>query len=224
MGIEALKDQVKPLVPKPLWAIAMHSRQLLAGERTLSYPADVGVKIGCKKATFRVSCQEEHLRVINLGWERDLIEGKLIPLLKPGSRCVFVGAHIGTHAVAAGLNKAEVYCFEPDPDIRRSLVRNLALNRISPSIVFPFAVLDKDCPVKLKTSGINGQAHRIEEVPNGNIYERIIEVPGTRLCSLVSKNLIPSSVKLALIDVEGAELLVYDALYFLELSLFVDIP
>ena len=80
MGIEALKDQVKPLVPKPLWAIAMHSRQLLAGERTLSYPADVGVKIGCKKPTFRVSCQEEHLRVINLGWERDLIELKLISL------------------------------------------------------------------------------------------------------------------------------------------------
>jgi FkbM family methyltransferase len=55
-------------------------------------------------------------------------------LVKPGDRCVDVGANIGVHTVRmarlAGRG-GEVIAIEPDPDVVRRARRNVALNRLS---------------------------------------------------------------------------------------------
>src|SRR5258708_412880 len=54
-------------------------------------------------------------------------------LVRPGDRCVDVGANIGVHTVRlarlAGPDGA-VMAIEPDPDLMRRARRNLALNRL----------------------------------------------------------------------------------------------
>lgn len=69
--------------------------------------------------------------------------------IKPGNNIIDVGAHIGIYSLyAAKYLQATAFAFEPSPDTKEKLDKNILMNNCSDRITtFQFAVADKNEPV-----------------------------------------------------------------------------
>jgi FkbM family methyltransferase len=85
------------------------------------------------------------------GWERHFAE-LFRHLIRPGDRCIDVGANIGVHTVRlarlAGPD-GEVIAVEPDPDVLRRMRRNVALNNVANVRIVNAAASDRKGDMQL---------------------------------------------------------------------------
>lgn len=86
-------------------------------------------------------------------------------LIKPGNRVLDIGAHIGLYSILfsslVGTNGL-VIAFEPEPKNRDLLERNILLNNCTNTVVYPFALTDKEnSSEKLYCCPFNSGMHRL---------------------------------------------------------------
>jgi FkbM family methyltransferase len=77
-------------------------------------------------------------------------------LIRPGDRCVDVGANVGVHAVRLARltgQHGEVIAIEPDPDVVRRTQRNIALNGLANVRVISAAASDRPGAMQLYRPG-----------------------------------------------------------------------
>jgi FkbM family methyltransferase len=77
-------------------------------------------------------------------------------LIRPGDRCVDVGANVGVHAVRLARvtgQDGEVIAIEPDPDVVRRTRRNIALNGLANVRVISAAASDMSGEMRLYRPG-----------------------------------------------------------------------
>jgi FkbM family methyltransferase len=130
--------------------------------------------------------------------------------LEPGGDMVDVGAHIGMYTVAAALalgGRGRVLAFEPNPDARRQLEANLALNGCGSVIVSTQAVSDRAGDALLHVPSTRDPSY--SSLGAGRFAEgEPVAVETTTLDDAVrSRGLTPAVVK---VDVEGGEVAVLD--------------
>ena len=131
-------------------------------------------------------------------------------------RCTFldIGSNIGLYSLIAHRNReiANIYSFEPNPEINAYLVENLVFNGCARVIPIVKAISSSSGVFVLKTfSGHSGKSSLREdiktEVPDG---EMKIETANEKLLDdLLADNTDPVAIK---IDVEGHELVVLETL------------
>jgi FkbM family methyltransferase len=126
-------------------------------------------------------------------------------LIRPGDRCVDVGANIGLHTVRlaklAGRGGA-VTAIEPDPGLARRIERNLLLNDLANVRVVNAAASDKTGPVTLHRPD-PGDPNRARASLHGYSYLTgdAISVPAVTVDEVCGSE----RVALIKIDVEGHE-------------------
>jgi len=130
--------------------------------------------------------------------------------LAPGDVFVDVGANIGYYSViAAGIvgEAGRVYAFEPSPRIRASLERNVALNKLTDTVIVRAQAASAEagivCLVQPEGGGNDGLAY-IDSRPGANG----IDVNAIRLDSL--PELVSRPPSLMKVDVEGGEPAVFE--------------
>jgi FkbM family methyltransferase len=115
---------------------------------------------------------------------------------------VDIGGHIGSFAIYAASRavSGRVFVYEPDAASYRQLLKNVSLNGLDGRVAaFQEAVGDRSGPRMLYSAKLNSAEN--------NLYKREaagIEVPGTTLAEILSKNGIDRCDLLKL-DCEGAE-------------------
>ncbi|MDP7030548.1 MAG: FkbM family methyltransferase [Phycisphaerales bacterium] len=123
--------------------------------------------------------------------------------LQPGQTFVDIGAHVGLFAVPASEAvgpSGTVIAFEPDPDNRALLERNLSRHNCDNVTVVPAALADRDGEMQLARSRFNTGDHRISEASGG------LRVPVYALDDWLDRcGVVPDVIKM---DVQGAEPLV----------------
>jgi FkbM family methyltransferase len=118
----------------------------------------------------------------------------------PGSVVYDIGAHAGFHTLYCSLlvgPKGRVISFEPNPDNRASIERQLAANPQAPVTLQPYAVSDRCGEVRLDTS--RGSS-RTRITGDGDVL-----VESMTIDSLVAGNIVPPPDVIK-IDVEGHDL------------------
>ena len=130
--------------------------------------------------------------------------------LAPGGDMLDIGAHIGMYTVAAALalgDRGRVLAFEPNPEARRQLEANLALNGCTNVIVSSQAVSDRAGEAVLHVPSTSDPSY--SSLGEGRFAEgEPVAVETTTLDdAAMSRGLTPAFVK---IDVEGGELAVLD--------------
>lgn len=131
--------------------------------------------------------------------QTDLISRKL----KPGMTFIDLGANIGFYTVLAskivGI-AGKVYCFEPEPQNYRLLVKNILENKLSN--VFPqrMAVSDSTGNATLHTDSKNFGGHSLTK-SNVSDENREVDVSTVRLDDFVGS----SKIDMIKLDVQGAE-------------------
>lgn len=129
-------------------------------------------------------------------------------VVAPGDVVIDAGAHVGLYTLWASRavgRSGRIVAFEPDPDNRRLLERNLAVNRVENVDVVPRALTDRRGEAELYQNPTN-RANLSLRNPWG--FEESVPVETTTLADhFASRQRSPAVVKL---DVEGAELLVLE--------------
>jgi FkbM family methyltransferase len=126
-------------------------------------------------------------------------------LVRPGDRCLDVGANIGLHTVRlaklAGPGGA-VTAIEPDPGLARRIERNLVLNDLANVQVVNAAASDTAGLVRLHRPD-PGDTNRARASLYGHVYLTgdVISVPAVTVDEVAGQN----RVALIKIDVEGHE-------------------
>jgi FkbM family methyltransferase len=106
----------------------------------------------------------------------------LLAALRPGSRVVDVGAHVGYFSVLAARSvrmSGRVYAFEPAPENQLLLTANASLTRLLDPDAAPIetserAVSDRSGNVRLYLSDRNPAEHATVPGPNGAIESRVV--------------------------------------------------
>jgi FkbM family methyltransferase len=152
---------------------------------------------------------------------------KFLELIKPGQSCFDIGGHSGECAIlmaALAGSKGSVVCFEPDPDARRMLEKNILLNTdIAPITVEPFAITDRTGTAPFFATGGNANSSlaAVGSVKDATAFE--VE---TQTLDTYVKRRCGSTPTIVKIDIEGAEihalrgagnLLLSDATFLVEL-------
>lgn len=127
--------------------------------------------------------------------------------VRPGSRCVDVGAHLGYFTILmariAGPS-GRVVAFEAFPDTFRTLEENIALNRLENVVIEPRAVSDAPGTISL----VFERKQRFSGTPSAVAYavegeSDVLDVPAVSLDEYFRQR--PDLPQLIKIDVEGAE-------------------
>ena len=118
-----------------------------------------------------------------------------------GLVCIDVGANLGLHTVLLARRAARVLAFEPDQLNYSLLARNVAANALGNVTAFNSAVGDREGSCQLRVSADNFGDHRVCAVTANSEGE---EVPMTTV-DVASRALVPGSVGLLKIDVQGYE-------------------
>ena len=129
-------------------------------------------------------------------WETEVVR-ELTRALRPGDVFFDVGAFVGAFTLLGSRlvgPAGKVVAFEPDPNARETLERNLTANGVDNVIVAPYAVGDHVGKVRLSASG-DSVGH---VTPTGGI--EIEQVTFDSFCA--DRGLTPTVMK---IDVEGSE-------------------
>ena len=106
------------------------------------HPADFGV-------TFEIASTGDY---------EPVTRASCIAALHPGMTFIDIGAHVGLFAVPAAMavgRDGRVIAFEPDPDNRRLLTRNVARHGLENVTIVDAAVADRQGEITLKRSPFN---------------------------------------------------------------------
>jgi len=148
-----------------------------------------------KSAKVESGALKQRWRVLELGMD----------LISPGSRVIDVGANIGIYALPWAAVNADVtvHCFEPNPEVRSRLVRNVALNRLTARIRLHAEALSDHAGTDT-LYGSDDMSSLNQGVYAGARQAAPTEVPLARLDDILSIEGAP--VSLMKIDVQGHEL------------------
>jgi|SRR5690554_91355 len=145
--------------------------------------------------------------VTNGSYEPETLEA-IISTLQPGSNFVDLGAHIGFFALHAAQiigESGRVFAFEPTPETRKTLTRNVRENNFDSRVVIaPYAISDKRQTVFFelqKQSQGNTVVADKSELPDG----AVIEVEAISLDEYFAQQGWPD-IDLIKMDIEGQEL------------------
>jgi FkbM family methyltransferase len=140
-----------------------------------------------------------------------LLEGEFEPVqtalisrnLKPGMTFIDIGANIGYYTVIASKRvgkSGRVYCFEPDPQNYRMLVKNISENKLSNVCPQSTALSDSTGTATLHTDSKNFGAHSLNK---SNIWDEKSEVTVStmKLDDFVGAD----KIDMIKLDVQGAE-------------------
>lgn len=150
---------------------------------------------------------------INKIWEED--ESKLISnIISEGMQIVDVGAQIGYYTLLFSRwvgDVGKVFCFEPDPENYRLLLKNIAANQVRNTVPIQKAVSNHNGKTTLFQSSDNKGDHRINDfyVFDGDDQRKKIEIECVTLDSIFTKEQIIDFVKM---DIQGAEMLAIDGM------------
>lgn len=152
---------------------------------------------------FEVTGPIEEFRIKHWGGEEKFLR-MILDACGDGSVLYDIGGCVGIVSIPAAKLGARVYCFEPDPNYRTRLQKNIGLNQLSEDRlkVFEYAVSDVDGEMTLFTDGVEGRSASLVEVG-----ERGSVTVGTRtIDNLLEEQILdyPNVIKL---DIEGAEIL-----------------
>jgi FkbM family methyltransferase len=167
-----------------------------------SYPRIIQqTKILPGSIAYEVDNLTEANRVLFYDDELDFIK-YLVSEIKPDDTFYDIGACIGMYTMHLAFKGNLIYAFEPEPNFRDHLVKNIALNKISNIQIMPYAVSNVDGKTSLYTSGASGKSPSLSD----NGYTQSVDVLTRSLDSLVINDGLqsPNIVKL---DIEGAEIL-----------------
>ncbi|MDP7070619.1 MAG: FkbM family methyltransferase [Phycisphaerales bacterium] len=194
----ALAPAVRPIleyVPPVRWAAMwwlgrrQPSEVVVDGLAYAVHPADFGV-------TFEIA---------RTGDYEPATRSACLELLEPGMTFVDIGAHVGLFAVPAAMAvgpEGHVHAFEPDPDNRALLERNVARHTCGNVEVHPEAVAAAPGSLTLARSRYNTGDHRLVEGPSrGGVSVDVIALAPW----LATRGITPDVIKM---DVQGAEPLV----------------
>jgi FkbM family methyltransferase len=124
--------------------------------------------------------------------------------LTSGSTFIDIGSWIGPFTLLAAKivgEQGSVHAIEPDPEARKVLLKNIALNQLANVKVYPIALTDKIGTAQITTSGLfgSGLTTLLLDLGNGGI----MPCTTTTLKTFVRENsIIPDLIKM---DVEGSE-------------------
>ena len=153
---------------------------------------------GCK---FEVSNPVEAFRIEKFGGEEAFTRAMLSELR---STDVFydIGASVGFVTVHAAWVASQVVTFEPDPDIRARLEKNIGLNALTNVHVVEWAVSDMLGEATLFTDGVAGSSPSLQQV--GKRCHVLVQTNSIDNALSSQELPVPDVIKL---DIEGAELL-----------------
>lgn len=151
---------------------------------------------------FEITSKMERHRVSGYGDEVETIE-KILAEIKPGDVFYDIGSCVGLYSLHAAMLGAKVIAFEPDPDYRKRLMRNIKINRLGKDVkVLDWAVSDQNGSVSFYTDGVDGNSPSLREVGSRN---SVIVQTKTIDNAIADKEIFsPDIIKL---DIEGAEAL-----------------
>ena len=150
---------------------------------------------------FEISNLTERNRVVNHGYETEYTT-RMLAELRADDLLWDIGSCVGLVSLHAA-RICEVVAFEPDPEFRERLIRNLELNPDLAVEIIPAAISDKDGLATLFTDGAAGYSPSLRLQRNKS--RTVIEVQARTIDSLVGDGLRPPTV--LKVDVEGAEML-----------------
>ncbi len=182
----------------------------------LRYPRTITLPGPRGPLSFRVCNRTEEYRVAEYGGEEEFLR-RFTAELAEGD-CVFdIGASVGLMTLfaaakvgmpeEAGSAAGRVVAFEPDPETRRRLEKNLRLNGLGGSTVIPWAVGESEEEAVLFSNGTDGFAPTLraqvgrEGAPTGRVS---VSVRSLDAALAAGELPLPTVLK---IDVEGAEIL-----------------
>jgi FkbM family methyltransferase len=130
-------------------------------------------------------------------------------IIKPGDNILDIGANIGFYAkILSGLtgDKGQVFCFEPDSQNFKYLVKNTkGIRNIN---LFNKAVSDKTDVIKVYKSKLLNVDHRTYPVNN---YDSIEEISSVSIDELITEKVI-GKVNVIKIDIQGYELTAFNGM------------
>lgn len=149
---------------------------------------------------FEVSNIIEANRILYFDSEK-VILNKLIFELKETDIFFDIGACIGLYSMHVSKRVKKIYAFEPDPEIKSHLEKNIMLNSITNIEILSCAIGEKPSKLMLSTSGVFGASPSL--INNEN--QTSIPVNVESLDSLIENKKIPVP-NIIKIDIEGGEI------------------
>ena len=137
------------------------------------------------------------------GFETAEIE-LFLKLLESCNTFIDVGANTGIYSLIAGVNKKQVYAFEPVPTINNRLCQNIQINNLSSVVSVSSAVGDYNGSITIYIPNSLSIPTMSSTLKGFNESEKQLVVPLTTLDTYVFMNDIPK-VDLIKIDVEATE-------------------
>ncbi len=187
-AIRPILEYVPPVRWMAMWWLRRQqpSEAVVGGLAYEVHPADFGV-------TFEIA---------RTGDYEPATRSACLELLEPGMTFVDIGAHVGLFAVPAAIavgSEGHVFAFEPDPDNRALLERNVARHTLGNVEVHAEAVADAPGSLTLARSRYNTGDHRlVSGAPRGGVTVDVIALsPWLDSCGVA-----PDVIKM---DVQGAE-------------------
>jgi FkbM family methyltransferase len=177
----------------------------LGPARSIHYPYVVSltelIEDGCK---FEITTEIETYRVEAYGGEKGFT-ALVLEALQSSSVLYDLGANVGLVTVHAARKCARVIAFEPDPDYRARLKRNLQLNDLANVQVIDWAVSDKQGEAMLFTDNDRGLATFSPMLTDWPGREATKPVHTDNIDNALERKIIPWPDVLK-IDIEGAEM------------------
>lgn len=127
-------------------------------------------------------------------------------IIEPGDTVIDVGVHMGDYTLlaASNISSGRVLAFEPSKEALRVLSQNIAINDYGQKVkVYPVVALDRNGNIDFE----DNDRSEISHVNFSKTSKKIIKVKTVKIDDVISDESI-RNVKIAKIDVEGAELLV----------------
>lgn len=132
------------------------------------------------------------------GWASSALK-LLSALIDKDSTVVFIGPHIGTLLVPLAKRCSQIFGYEADPVNFNYLKYNVMINHLQNTTVYNLAVGDRDAEVVSLVRDVLNSGHTSIRFGNSSSAENI------QMVSLDSHLKIDSSVRLMVMDIEGAE-------------------
>jgi len=147
-------------------------------------------------------------QIQTLGKEKFLIKD-MLSVISEDMDVLDVGAAYGLHTLFASKKAKTVHAIEPDTETIRLLHKNVKLNHQQNVTIVPYAVLDHNAWVDLRTSGAGKKAPRLSTLVRNrpqdvHKFSRTEHVMARSLDSLIDAGTIsiPHVMK---VDIEGSE-------------------
>lgn len=150
---------------------------------------------------FYVNNPIEAYRIESFGGEREFTR-MILDELRPADVFFDIGSSVGLVTVHAAEIADKVVAFEPDPEVRASLERNLAANPEDNVTIVDWAVSDTIARTVLYTDGSSGGSPSLRKVGN----RPSIEVETRSIDAAIEHGELPIPDVMK-IDIEGAEML-----------------